>query len=82
MFQNIWLSITAKIACFRATSYCLNLAAEQEKIVTDKWLPELKAAVSNAHNCFEDCRYVAGLVSTTDDQQIVGITHFFPSNIT
>ncbi|KAI6700436.1 hypothetical protein NL676_014760 [Syzygium grande] len=46
----------------RATSYCLNLAAEQEKIVTDKWLPELKAAVSNAHNCFEDCRYVAGLL--------------------
>lgn len=46
----------------RATSYCLNLAAEQEKIVMDKWLPELKTAVSNAHNCFEECRYVAGLL--------------------
>ncbi|XP_030547911.1 AUGMIN subunit 5 [Rhodamnia argentea] len=46
----------------RATNYCLNLAAEQEKTVMDKWLPELKAAVSNAHTCFEDCRYVAGLL--------------------
>lgn len=46
----------------RATNYCLNLAAEQEKTVMDKWLPELKAAVSNAHNCFEDCSYVASLL--------------------
>lgn len=46
----------------RTTSYCLNLAAEQEKMVTDKWLPELKTAVLNAQKCLEDCNYVWGLL--------------------
>ncbi|XP_030482303.1 AUGMIN subunit 5 [Cannabis sativa] len=46
----------------RTTSYCLNLAAEQEKTVLDKWLPELKSAVLNAQKCSEDCKYVRGLL--------------------
>ncbi|CAK7335309.1 unnamed protein product [Dovyalis caffra] len=46
----------------RTTNFCLNLATEQEKIVSEKWLPELKAAVSNAQKCMEDCNYVRGLL--------------------
>jgi hypothetical protein len=39
------------------------LAAEQEKAVTEKWLPELKTGVLNAQQSLEDCKYVRGLVS-------------------
>ncbi|KAL0316941.1 UNVERIFIED_CONTAM: AUGMIN subunit [Sesamum calycinum] len=46
----------------RTTNYCLNVAAEQEKTVTEKWLPELSSAVLNAHKCLEDCKYVRGLL--------------------
>ncbi|KAK4602898.1 hypothetical protein RGQ29_011758 [Quercus rubra] len=46
----------------RTTSYCLNLAAEQEKTVMEKWLPELKTAISNAQKSSEDCKYVRGLL--------------------
>ncbi|KAF5961435.1 hypothetical protein HYC85_002644 [Camellia sinensis] len=46
----------------RTTSYCLNLAAEQEKTVMEKWLPELKRAIMNAQKCLEDCKYVGGLL--------------------
>ncbi|KAL0450424.1 UNVERIFIED_CONTAM: AUGMIN subunit [Sesamum latifolium] len=46
----------------RTTNYCLNVAAEQEKTVTEKWLPELTSAVLNAHKCLEDCKYVRGLL--------------------
>ncbi|GMY12840.1 AUGMIN subunit 5-like [Fagus crenata] len=46
----------------RTTSYCLNLAAEQEKTVMEKWLPELKTAVLNAQKSMEDCKYVRGLL--------------------
>ncbi|KAK2986279.1 hypothetical protein RJ640_021848 [Escallonia rubra] len=46
----------------RTTSYCLNLASEQEKTVTEKWVPELKMAVLNAQKCQEDCKYVGGLL--------------------
>ncbi|KAJ9173143.1 hypothetical protein P3X46_016308 [Hevea brasiliensis] len=46
----------------RTTNYCLSLASEQEKIVTEKWLPELKTAVLNAQKCLEDCKYVRGLL--------------------
>lgn len=46
----------------RTTSYCLNLAAEQEKTVTEKWLPDLKTAVLNAQKSLEDCKYVRGLL--------------------
>lgn len=41
----------------------MNLAAEQEKTVAEKWLPELKSGVMNAQKCHEDCKYVGGLVS-------------------
>ncbi|KAF8389904.1 hypothetical protein HHK36_024422 [Tetracentron sinense] len=40
----------------RTTNYSLNLAAEQDKIVLEKWLPELKTAVLDAKNCLEDCK--------------------------
>ncbi|KAI8541767.1 hypothetical protein RHMOL_Rhmol08G0087900 [Rhododendron molle] len=46
----------------RTTDYCLNLAAEQEKTVVEKWLPELKSGIMNAHKCLEDCKYVSGLL--------------------
>ncbi|KAG8366977.1 hypothetical protein BUALT_Bualt16G0024500 [Buddleja alternifolia] len=46
----------------RTTNYCLNVAAEQEKTVTEKWLPELSNAVLNAQKCLEDCTYVRGLL--------------------
>ncbi|XP_011099046.1 AUGMIN subunit 5-like isoform X1 [Sesamum indicum] len=46
----------------RTTNYCLNVAAEQEKTVAEKWLPELSSAVLNAHKCLEDCKYVRGLL--------------------
>ncbi|XP_059641277.1 AUGMIN subunit 5 [Cornus florida] len=46
----------------RTTNYCLSLAAEQEKTVIEKWLPELKSAVLNAQKCLEDCKYVRGLL--------------------
>ncbi|KAJ7974268.1 AUGMIN subunit 5 [Quillaja saponaria] len=46
----------------RTTGFCLNLAAEQENIVTEKWLSELKTAVLNAQKSFEECTYVRGLL--------------------
>ncbi|GKU97428.1 hypothetical protein SLEP1_g10572 [Rubroshorea leprosula] len=46
----------------RTTNYCLSLAAEQEKIVMERWLPELKTAVLNAQKSLEDCKYVRGLL--------------------
>ncbi|KAL1558941.1 AUGMIN subunit 5 [Salvia divinorum] len=46
----------------RTTNYCLSVAAEQEKTVSEKWLPELTNAVSNAQKCLEDCKYVRGLL--------------------
>ncbi|KAL7135627.1 hypothetical protein ABFS83_11G110700 [Erythranthe nasuta] len=46
----------------RTTIYCLNLAAEQEKTVTEKWIPELSNAILNAQKCLEDCKYVRGLL--------------------
>lgn len=46
----------------RTTSYCLNLAADQEKTVLEKWLPELKSGVLSAQKCLEDCKYVRGLL--------------------
>lgn len=44
------------------TDYCLSLAAEQEKIVMEKWLPELKSAILNAQKCEEDCKYIKNLL--------------------
>ncbi|KAG6415680.1 hypothetical protein SASPL_123094 [Salvia splendens] len=46
----------------RTTNYCLSVAAEQEKTVSEKWLPELTNAVSNSQKCLEDCKYVRGLL--------------------
>ncbi|KAK8491298.1 hypothetical protein V6N11_051310 [Hibiscus sabdariffa] len=72
----------------RTTNYCLNLAGEQDKIVTEKWLPELRSAVLNAEKCLEDCKYVRGLLDewweqpastvvdwVTVDRQNVGAWH-------
>lgn len=48
----------------RTTNYCLNLAAEQEKTVTENWLQELDVAIGTAKHCLdEECKYVRGLVS-------------------
>ncbi|KAK4486606.1 hypothetical protein RD792_006857 [Penstemon davidsonii] len=46
----------------RITKYCLNVAAKQEKTVTEKWLPELSNAVLNANKCLEYCEYLRGLI--------------------
>ncbi|CAA0823341.1 Unknown protein [Striga hermonthica] len=46
----------------RTTNYCLNVAAEQEKTVTEKWLPELSNAVLSAQKSLDDCKYVRGLL--------------------
>nr|GMD49836.1 AUGMIN subunit 5 [Ipomoea batatas]GMD58726.1 AUGMIN subunit 5 [Ipomoea batatas] len=46
----------------RTTNYSLNLAAEQEKTITEKWLPELRNAVINSQKFLEDCKYVWGLL--------------------
>lgn len=46
----------------RTTNYCLSLAAEQEKTIAEKWLPELRNAVLNAQKCLDDCTYVRGLL--------------------
>ncbi|KAI3503213.1 hypothetical protein L1887_31651 [Cichorium endivia] len=46
----------------RTTSYCLDLASEQEKTIMEKWLPELRNGVVNAHKSLDDCKYVSGLL--------------------
>ncbi|KAL2504936.1 hypothetical protein Adt_20557 [Abeliophyllum distichum] len=56
------IDIRADAEALRTTNYCLNLAAEHDKIVTEKWLPEIKNAVLNAQKCLEDCKYVRGLL--------------------
>ncbi|KAJ6936427.1 hypothetical protein NC652_011210 [Populus alba x Populus x berolinensis] len=45
----------------RTTNFCMDLANEQEKIVVEKWLPELKTTALNGQKCLEDCKYVRGL---------------------
>ncbi|KAJ9540495.1 hypothetical protein OSB04_027001 [Centaurea solstitialis] len=46
----------------RSTSYCLDLASEQEEVITKKWLPELKNGIVNAQRSLDDCKYVSGLL--------------------
>ncbi|ERN11754.1 AUGMIN subunit 5 isoform X1 [Amborella trichopoda] len=46
----------------RITTFCLNLATEQDKIIMEKWLPELRKSVLDAQKCLEDCKRVRGLV--------------------
>lgn len=46
----------------RMANYCLKVAAEQDKVTTDRWLPELRKAVLDAQSCLEDCHRVRGLV--------------------
>ncbi|KAF5175888.1 Augmin subunit, partial [Thalictrum thalictroides] len=61
----------------RTTGYCLTLAAEQEKIVTQKWLPELKRAVLDAQKCLEDCKRVRGLVDEWWEQPAATVVDWF-----
>ncbi|XP_031489847.1 AUGMIN subunit 5 [Nymphaea colorata] len=61
-------SYRAKQEYERTTSFCLTLASEQEKAVTEKWIPELKKAVLNAQKCLDDCKRVRGLVDEWWDQ--------------
>lgn len=46
----------------RMGNHCLKLAADQEKLVTEKWIPELRNAIVDAQRCLEDCQRVRGLV--------------------
>ncbi|XP_020588475.1 AUGMIN subunit 5-like isoform X1 [Phalaenopsis equestris] len=46
----------------RMGNHCLKLAAEQEKVVTERWLPELRNAIVDSQRCLEDCQRVRGLV--------------------
>ncbi|XP_072980207.1 AUGMIN subunit 5 isoform X1 [Typha angustifolia] len=46
----------------RMANYCLKLAGEQEKVVTERWMPELRNAVIDAQRCLLDCHRVRGLV--------------------
>ncbi|KAB1211421.1 hypothetical protein CJ030_MR6G021389 [Morella rubra] len=64
----------------RTTNYCLNLAAEQEKTVMEKWLPELKAAVLNAQKSLEDCKYVRGLLIHANPD-FIEYFNFFASDL-
>jgi len=52
----------------RVANYCLKLAGEQEKVVSERWLPELRNAVQEARRCFEDCQRVRGLVDEWYEQ--------------
>uniref|UniRef100_A0A0E0ERU1 AUGMIN subunit 5 n=1 Tax=Oryza meridionalis TaxID=40149 RepID=A0A0E0ERU1_9ORYZ len=52
----------------RVANYCLKLAGEQEKMVSERWLPELRNAVQEAQRCFEDCQRVRGLVDEWYEQ--------------
>ncbi|MED6197868.1 AUGMIN subunit 5 [Stylosanthes scabra] len=46
----------------RTTNFSLSLAAEQDKTVMEKWLPELKTGILNAQQSLEACKYVRGLL--------------------
>ncbi|GAB2288970.1 AUGMIN subunit 5 [Dionaea muscipula] len=46
----------------RTTSYCLNLAADQERRMMETWLPELKTTAINAQKSLENCKHVRGLL--------------------
>lgn len=59
-FQNMYLY---GMSLCRVANYCLKLAGEQEKVVSERWLPELRNAVQEARRCFDDCQRVRGLVS-------------------
>uniref|UniRef100_A0A804UDL3 AUGMIN subunit 5 n=1 Tax=Zea mays TaxID=4577 RepID=A0A804UDL3_MAIZE len=52
----------------RVANYCLKLAGEQEKLVSERWLPELRNAVQEARRCFDDCQRVRGLVDEWYEQ--------------
>lgn len=64
MIWQLYINLVSLAVSRRTTNYCLTLAADQEKIVSEKWLPELKTAVLNAQKCLEDCKRVRGLVSS------------------
>ncbi|KAI7750583.1 hypothetical protein M8C21_022492, partial [Ambrosia artemisiifolia] len=45
-----------------ATSNCLDLASEQEGIITNQWLPDLKKSIASAEKSLNDCKYIDGLL--------------------
>ncbi|KAH0463386.1 hypothetical protein IEQ34_007968 [Dendrobium chrysotoxum] len=57
----------------RMGNHCLKLAAEQEKLVTEKWLPELRNAIVDAQRCLEDCQRVRGLVDEWWEQPVATV---------
>jgi hypothetical protein len=55
----------------------MKLAAEQERIVTDIWLPELSNAFEGGRESLNnDCRRVMGLVSN-----LVSLCYFLKENL-
>ncbi|KAM1015594.1 hypothetical protein ACFX2A_046372 [Malus domestica] len=54
----IALPLTRQLLYADAVTY----APQQEKIVMEKRLPKLKAAILSAQKCLEDCNYVRGLL--------------------
>nr|XP_043634986.1 AUGMIN subunit 5-like [Erigeron canadensis] len=44
------------------TSHLLNQASEQERIIMDKWLPEIKSGIANTRKSLNDCKYVDALL--------------------
>ncbi|XP_010552404.1 PREDICTED: AUGMIN subunit 5-like isoform X3 [Tarenaya hassleriana] len=60
----------------RTTKYCLDLAAEQDKTITEKWLPELKSAVLNAQASLEHCKYVRGLLDEWWEQPAATVVNW------
>ncbi|KAJ6804230.1 AUGMIN subunit 5 [Iris pallida] len=54
----------------RMANYCLKLAADQEKVVTERWLPELGNAVMDAQRCLGECHHVRNLVDEWWEQPV------------
>ncbi|KAM0012042.1 putative HAUS augmin-like complex subunit 5 [Helianthus debilis subsp. tardiflorus] len=68
-----------------STSYCLDLASEQDGIIMNQWLPDLKKSIKSGEKSLNDCKYIEGLLDewweqpastlvdwvTLDDQNVV-----------
>ncbi|KAJ0564245.1 AUGMIN subunit 5 [Helianthus annuus] len=68
-----------------STSYCLDLASEQDGIIMNQWLPDLKKSIESGEKSLNDCKYIEGLLDewweqpastlvdwvTLDDQNVV-----------
>lgn len=46
----------------RTVKYCLELSLEQERVVKEKWLPELRNAILNTEDDIKLCKVIQSLV--------------------